>query len=808
METPSANRWLAHADPRAILWAGGMLALALLVAGVLSAVLLWRDLIGNAEAEVQRTVRLLSQHAARVVGPVDHTLREIDSALEEAGQQGARMTPQQVHELMRPFATVGPYLVRVVAMDEQGRFLGASDQAKAPADLPLDDAWLRQVRASDQALQVGLPQSSRPSEHRVVPLARPLTDSKTQAFRGIVVAALGLDQLQAFHHDMQLSQGWQVALLRDDGIALTGAAAGTHWRATGGAAGEGRLPLDDETGELVRWRPGEDAQVLVGLRRVGAWPLMVAVSVDAATVVAPWRHRALALLSITLPAAAGVMGLSWLGAMALRRTRGLSRSLGVSTARYRALVESSPDGILIARSGVIEYGNAAMARLAQVGDASQLVGRRVDSLLDGSSARQLSDEFDGPPPGRAISVEHWMQPDRGMPIDVETVIADGAPGDDASLQIVVRDISARKQAQRRLRDSEERYRLMVEGAPDCAFLLLDMDGVIEDVKPVSGKVVLGRRQDLLGRPLGTLFTPDATASDEPTRMLRQARAVQAPQDREGWCCRTDGGRFWAHLVLSPLADEDEQPRGFHVLVRDISSRKRLQDELDANRRKLETLALASEAAREREKIRIARELHDELGQVLTVQQMDVEMLADELGAAPLGVRERIAAMRAHVDSALEMTRRIAGDLRPLVLDDLGLAAALQWLLAQARSRCRIEGHLELQGDAGALRDELATALFRIAQESMTNVMRHAQASQVEIRLAIEAEGVTLTVSDDGRGLDAEALRRGLGLMGIEERARLLGGHAAIGPREGGGTSVRVRLPMTGAAQTAHEEGAA
>lgn len=804
METSIANRWLARADPRAILWAGGMLALALLVAGVLSAVLLRRDLIGNAEAEVQRTVRLLSQHAARVVEPVDHTLREIDSALEAAGQQDAVMTPQQVHDLMRPFATVGPHLVRVVALDEQGRFRGASDQVTAPADLHLDDAWLRQVRASDQALQIGMPQVSRPGEHRVVSMARPLTDSKSRAFRGIVVAALGLDQLQAFHQDMQLSQGWQVALLRDDGMALTGAAPGTQWRATSGAAGEGRLPLNDEAGEQVRWRTAEDAQVLVGLRRVGTWPLLVAVSVDAATVVAPWRRRALALLSITLPAAAGVMALSWLGAVALRRSRGLSRSLGVSTARYRSLVESSPDGILIARGGVIEYANAAIARLAQVGDASQLVGRRVDSLLGGGIARRSNGEFDGPPPDRAISVEHWLHPDGGVPIEVETVIADGGTGDDASLQIVVRDISARKQAQRRLRDSEERYRLMVEGAPDCAFLLLDMDGVIEDVKPASGKVVLGRRQDLLGRPLGTLFTLDATARNEPMRMLRQARAVQAPQDREGWCRRTDGSRFWAHLVLSPLADEDEQPRGFHVLVRDISPRKRLQDELDANRQKLETLALASEAAREREKIRIARELHDELGQMLTVQQMDVEMLADELGAVVPAARERIAAMRAHVDSALEMTRRIAGDLRPLVLDDLGLAAALQWLLAQARSRCRIEGHLELEGDAGALREDLATALFRIAQESMTNVMRHALASRVEIRLAISAEGVTLTVSDDGRGLDADALRRGLGLKGIEERARLLGGHAAIGPREGGGTSVRVRLPLTGVQATRQE----
>jgi PAS domain S-box-containing protein len=792
-----------RADSRTVLWAGAILALALAVGGVISAALLWRDLIGNAEAEVQRVVRLLAQHAARVVEPVEHTLREIDTALEQEVREGEELTPESVHELMRPFATLGPYLVRVVALDEHGRFRGASDQATAPPDLHVDEAWFRAIRDSGAALQVGLPQASRVAGNKVVPLARPLTDSRTNVFRGVVVAALGLDELVGFHRDMQLSPGWNVALLRDDGIALTGAIPGAPWQVAAASAGD-PLPIHAQSAEHVGWQPIENAKVLVGLRRVASWPLVVAVSVHADAVAAPWRRRAIALASITLPAAIATMTLAWLGAVALHRSRRLSQSLGISMARYRSLVESSPDGILIARNGVIRFANAAFGQLARVENRAALVGRRVDSLLNGG-VHHPNDEFDGPPPPRATSFEHWLRPDDGLPIEVETLIAAGAPGDDESLRIVVRDISARKQAQRRLRDSEERYRLMVEGAPDCAFLLLDTDGVIEDVKPVSGRVILGRRQALLGRPLDALFAREPMTREESTRMLQRARTDRVSQDYEGWCLRTDGGRFWGHLVLSSLTDEDERPRGFHVLVRDIGARKRLQNELEANRRKLETLALASEAAREREKIRIARELHDELGQMLTVQQMDLEMLAAELDTDQTRARERITAMRKHIDSSLEMTRRIAGDLRPLVLDDLGVVAALQWLLSQARERSRIEGRMLVQGNADALPAELGTALFRITQESMTNVMRHAQANHVEIRLEIDADSVTLTVSDDGRGLEPDAPANGLGLMGIEERARLLGGQAMIGATDGGGTSVRVRLPVTSAAQTVRDE---
>jgi signal transduction histidine kinase len=182
------------------------------------------------------------------------------------------------------------------------------------------------------------------------------------------------------------------------------------------------------------------------------------------------------------------------------------------------------------------------------------------------------------------------------------------------------------------------------------------------------------------------------------------------------------------------------------------------------------------------------------------------MLAGEAAERAPELGARIDSLRQRIEDALAVTRRLAGDLRRLVLDDLGLVAALEWLLAQARGRASIDGRLDVRGEPARLREELATAVFRIAQESLTNVMRHAAARHVELLLDIGDDALVLRVRDDGRGIDRRALRRGLGLLGIEERARLLGGQAAITDAPGGGTSVEVRLPLSDRSQPAQGKG--
>lgn len=787
-------RWLAGIEPRAVLWGGLTVALALLAGAALASWLLWLDARDDAQDEVRRVVRLLGQHAARVVEPVDHTLREMEAVLLSAGFGRVPMSGAKVHETIRPFATVGPVLARIVVLDRDGRVAGASDAPQLPALAAgaREPGWpgAQRVRAAG-GLAIGEPMPAGDGRAAVVPLARPIVDPITGETLGALVAKLRVDELQAAHRILAFSAGWSLALLRDDGRLLAGQAGVAPVEPP--AASIAALA---ESPELVVWGAGNGAPALLGLLRSGRWPLVAAVALDARTVGANWWRRSLAVLSSAVPAALATAALAWLGAAAVRRSRGLSRTLDLANARYRSLVHSSPDGIMIADQGCIAFANPAMARLAGVDGPQALLGRRVDALLE-------SGEEPAPGVAPAPGLEQRLRPQGGPPFEVETLAVRG--NGDGSLQLVVRDISARKRAERRLRDSEQRYRRMVAAAPDFAFLLLDADGVVTDVSPEAAQGVLGRTGDLLGRPLGALFPPAAAAHDLATRLLGLAATGTRPVEREGWCLRSDGSRVWAQLILTALDADDQRPTGFHVVVRDVGARKAMQDQLAASRRRIEALALATEAAREREKVRIARELHDELGQVLTVQQLDVEMLAEAIDPADAGAQERLHAMRERIETALATTRRIAGDLRPLVLDDLGLVAAMEWLLAQARRRGGLEGSLTVAGDPATLPEPIATAVFRIAQESLTNVMRHADARSVAVRLEVGDGAVTLAISDDGRGVDPAAVRRGLGLLGIEERARLLGGHADIVSRPGGGTQVRVQLPASGPQPATLEE---
>jgi len=824
---PTPTRpWLARLEPRLILWGGAILALSLLVSLSVGAALLWRDGRQDAEDEVRRLVRLLGQHAAQTVEPVDRALLELQWALEQVDFGRTPLSAERLRGLLSGRAKVGRQLQRLAIVDAQGRILAASDQPTVDAGLRVDDAWFAALAAAPPAGLAVQPQRvSRFVPMRVVPMVRAMIDPATGAFLGAVVGAVDAAEIEAFHASLRLGPDWRIELLRADGVALGSGQPWDRW-----AALVAQLPAGTE--ERVHWYQDAGGEWITGLHRAAHWPLVAAVAVRSEAIVTPWRQHAMAIASVAAPAALTLLGLAWLGTRAVQRARGLSRTLGITEARYRSLVESSPDGILLSREGRIDYANGAMLQLASAASGSALVGRRVDELLDGVGEYHRSTEFDGPPQPTVVRLEHTLRPLGGAaPRDVETLVAaapqhEGGEGEgerDAELQIVVRDISARKAAERALRESEERHRLMVEGAPDCAFLLLDGGGRIETLGASARDGVLGPPAHWHGRPLAALLDDEGSADGHAQRLLAAAAGSGGHAEHDGWCRRAGGDRFWGELVVSALHDEQGAVRGYHVQVRDATARRRLQRELVVRRREVEGLAMAAENAREREKRRIARELHDELGQVLTVQQLELEMLSAEAAGRWPELMPRIEGLHARVDDAIGVTRRISGDLRPLVLDDLGLVAALEWLVDQIGSRGGLKGRLSVHGDPTRISDEVATTLFRIAQESVTNVLRHAEASQVLIELAIDPErgengaaagstdlgeaggldkdgvdkdGVVLRVVDDGRGIEPRgARRRGLGLRGIEERVRLLGGRFELATPEGGGTRVQVRLPL-------------
>jgi PAS domain S-box-containing protein len=235
---------------------------------------------------------------------------------------------------------------------------------------------------------------------------------------------------------------------------------------------------------------------------------------------------------------------------------------------------------------------------------------------------------------------------------------------------------------------------------------------------------------------------------------------------------------------------------------DITARKRTEESLRATTEQLRALTARLQSAREEEAARIAREIHDELGSALTTLRWNLESLLPAVShevtsshAGPTG--EKIESMILLVDTTIQTIRRIASDLRPRILDDLGLAAAIEWQAQQFQARTGILCSVESSIETANLTREQSTAVFRILQEALTNVLRHAQASDAEITITEQRGEFVLTIYDNGKGITAEQQhgRHSLGIVGMQERANLVGGVVQIRGGESGGTVVTVRMSV-------------
>lgn len=252
--------------------------------------------------------------------------------------------------------------------------------------------------------------------------------------------------------------------------------------------------------------------------------------------------------------------------------------------------------------------------------------------------------------------------------------------------------------------------------------------------------------------------------------------------------RADGEEFPIDASISQLDTPDGKL--YTVIVRDVTERLRAQAELAA-------FAAESAGVREQEKSRIARELHDELAQSLTALKMDAIWLRDRL-AGQHEAQARLTGMLAMLDASVAATRRIAADLRPLVLDDLGLVPAIEWLAQNFTQRTGVPCRLDAD-EAIELQEPYATGVFRILQESLANVAKHARASEVQVRLAREGDALVLDVRDDGVGFRPAGPRppQSLGLAGLRERAQLMHGELRVASTPGQGTHVTARIPVRG-----------
>lgn len=348
-----------------------------------------------------------------------------------------------------------------------------------------------------------------------------------------------------------------------------------------------------------------------------------------------------------------------------------------------------------------------------------------------------------------------------------------------------------------LAESEARYRGLLETAPD-AVVIVDRAGLIQEVNAETERLFGYRRDELLGKQVG-LLVPERFRDRHPQHIdqyLRQPSTRPMGGGVELWALRKDGSEFSTEISLGALRTEHGL-LSITSVIRDITERKRMKDALERSMRGVQALSERVMKVQQEERDRIGRELHDELGQTLTVLKINLQMLEPH---CPGGEAEgHLTEALTITARALEQVRGMALDLRPLGLEDLGLVVVLRSHLAKQAAVAGWDAHIETTLPR-RLRPELKMACFRVTQEALTNVMRHAQAKRVWVTLGLAAGEVQLSVRDDGKGFDVgvgpdAAPAGGVGLIGMQERARQMGGRLAIHSVPGGGTEVRASFPF-------------
>jgi two-component system sensor histidine kinase UhpB len=472
--------------------------------------------------------------------------------------------------------------------------------------------------------------------------------------------------------------------------------------------------------------------------------------------------------------------------------------------RYQELFDFAPDGYLVTdTAGVIQEANHAAATLFAV-EQCRLVGIPLSVFVAKDEQRTYRTQLN-----RLLQldrVQDWevrLQPRKSPSFLVAITAATvyDSQGRVVSLRWVIRDITERKRAEQALQESEERLRAIVDQAA-IGIAQLSPEGAVLLANQRLCDMLGYTPEELLTRAWQEIIHPDDRARRREYLRRLLAGEIRAYTGEKRYI-RRNGMYLWGHVTASLVREPSGAPKYIVSVVQDITERKLAEEKtrqaeqtLRSFQEQLRDLATHLQERQEEERRCIAREIHDELAQTLTALRIDTSWLMRRLDKAPRAVQERLKEMGALLETLVNSVRRIGTELRPDVLDDLGLTAAIEWQLQDVHKRTGIDYELSLPSEDIPLDQWRATAMFRIFQEALTNVLRHAEASKAVVRVMQQADALLLEVADDGKGITPEQLtdRTSLGLLSMRERALLWGGELTIQGKAGEGTRVTVRLP--------------
>jgi PAS domain S-box-containing protein len=488
--------------------------------------------------------------------------------------------------------------------------------------------------------------------------------------------------------------------------------------------------------------------------------------------------------------------------------RSLTLRVSARTAELRAALESaqmherrfgqmfrlSPDATVVTSiddGRVIEANEAycqltGRAREDVIGRTTQEIGFWRDS---GERTARLGPALK---PGGVHQYERTIRTPAGAQKDVLVRAARLEMQGEPVLLAMIQDITEQRLAVRLLEESERRLAKIIEASPEAITIASIEDGVFIAVNPAGERLSGYTREEMVGHSaLEMGFYPDP---EERGRLVADLQRNESVYGREVRLRRKDGE---IRDVLLSAALTDVAGRKL-VLFQgiDITERKHAEKALREHQELLRELSAHHDSVREGERAHIAREIHDEMGQALTALKMELSVLGLESGKGAPRVAEQVRELKGRVDGLIQVVRDVATALRPAALD-LGILSGIEWLVDEFQKRTGIRCQVKVEAGDIELGEDRSIVLFRILQESLTNISRHAKAGNVEISLRRDATHVQLDVRDDGMGFDPAATgkKKTFGLLGIRERAIMLQGNLNITSAPGEGTRVSVSIPI-------------
>lgn len=357
------------------------------------------------------------------------------------------------------------------------------------------------------------------------------------------------------------------------------------------------------------------------------------------------------------------------------------------------------------------------------------------------------------------------------------------------------------------------FHLFVEGVQDYAIFMLDTAGNVMTWNAGAERIKGYRSSEIIGHHFSRFYTPEDIQANKPQKLLNEA-AAKGKVEYEGWRVRKDGSRFWANVVLTAIRDQQGKLVGFGKVTRDLTERMRAQKSLEESKKNLEAserslreLSLYLLRVQDEERRLIGREMHDSLGQILSVLKFNVDSLSAQ-ESNPVKQRKFSECVRL-IETCVKEVRTVSYLLYPPMLEEMGLGSAIPWYLEGFSQRSGITVNHEIPKDFGRLPRDIELALFRVVQEGLTNVHKHSGSPAALLRLRRSTDAAVLDLTDQGKGFPTEAHggaglnsgnSHGVGIRGMNERLRQLGGELQVISGRNG-TQLRATVPFGDDADT-------